>query len=112
VSTQRSYSLDVESRKETYSFDKDAAKRGLSPEEYAVRLRDVRWPVDDTSDCLSPEEVEDYCTTKSLPEPRREHLFSCRGCRAVVSAGLPTDQDFKEFVEEVRKLTQGEPSVA
>ena len=110
--TQNRDSFDIESAEETYSFDEEAAKRGLSPEEYAEKLRDVRWLVADTRECLSPEEVEEYCAAKNLPQARLEHMFSCRGCRAMISVSLPTEEDFEEFLEEVCRLTQGVSSGA
>lgn len=104
--SRKGNSPNVELPSKVYSFDVDAARKGFSPEEYAESLRNVAWPIADTRDCLSAEEVEQYCAKITLPMPRRKHLFSCQGCRALVSVSLPTEQHFEEFLEEVQRLTQ------
>jgi hypothetical protein len=92
---------------QVYSFDRHASRQGIAPDTLMVRLKEKRWkPRTSDDDCLEPEEVQEYCTAKSLPSERYEHLMSCPDCRGLVAASLPTKDSLEAFADEVERIVK------
>ena len=67
-------------------------------------FEEERWrTADEESDCLLPEEVEQYCMSKDLPEARLDHLENCPECRGLIAASLPTDEEVRTFLSFIRR---------
>jgi hypothetical protein len=79
----------------------------LTPDALLEHIRDLS---DETTlggpVCLLPEEVAQYCQTKTLPADREGHLMECEDCRAVVAASLPRPEHLEEFLAECRRSIQ------
>jgi hypothetical protein len=91
---------------EAHFFEKYAKGFGLTPAEMVEALRTPKIPPLNGGECLSPEEIEEYCATRELPTARKDHLMECIDCRSLVAASLPTRGDFDQFLAEVRGLVR------
>ena len=80
-----------------------AREMGISPEQllskYSEALKTSTYP---TPQCLTPEEVES-CTNGALAEDRLKHVSDCKPCGELLTAVEPTNERFKELMEELHR---------
>ena len=84
------------------ALEEYAQLTGLTEDELINEIGDL---TEETSlggpECLSSQEVAQYCHDQTLPVARHEHLMRCEDCRALVAASLPRSERLHEFLSEL-----------